>query len=111
MTASVSGSQIRAYVERIERLKEEQDGLTGEIKQIYAEAKAEGFDKAALGEVVAIRRKQAKNPDAFDLKNSIVGLYMNAIEEAGLPPVHAPARANASHFSESQDAHSTGEVA
>jgi uncharacterized protein (UPF0335 family) len=107
MSASIAGDRIRTFVERIERLKSEQDDLTVDIKNVYAEAKGEGFDKAALGEVVAIRRKQAKNPDAFDNKQTLVGLYMNAIEEAGL--TQAPAYA---HVRDGEDhAASSGEQA
>jgi len=84
-------NEIKQFVERIERLKDEIDALNGDIREIYAEAKARGLDKTALGDVVSIRRKRAKNPEAFEERSAIVELYLAAAE--GRPSrTHAHAR-------------------
>ncbi len=51
--------QLRSYVERIERLEEEKDGLAGDIRDIYADAKGNGFDTKALRKVIALRKLDA----------------------------------------------------
>jgi uncharacterized protein (UPF0335 family) len=55
----VAKDQIRAFVERIERLEEEKKTLSDDIKDIYAEAKGTGFDAAILKKVVKLRKKDA----------------------------------------------------
>lgn len=84
----IAASQLRTIVERIERLKEEQDSIRDDIKDVYAEAKSNGFDKTALGIVVANRRKRAKNPDKADELASLVDLYESALGT----PSHAHTR-------------------
>ncbi len=60
MTSKHSGvarDQLRAFVERIEHLEEEKRTLADDIKEIYGEAKAMGFDTKALRTVISIRRQ------------------------------------------------------
>lgn len=49
--------QLRAFVERIERLEEEKAALAGDIREVYAEAKAMGFDAKTLRTVVRLRKQ------------------------------------------------------
>lgn len=49
--------QLRSLVERIERLEEEKKTIAGDIKEVYAEAKGNGFDTKILRKVVALRKK------------------------------------------------------
>lgn len=49
--------QLRAFVERIERLNEEKKALTEDIKEVYAEAKGGGFDPKIIRKVIAIRKQ------------------------------------------------------
>ena len=49
--------QLRSLVERIERLEEEKRALAGDIREVYGEAKANGFDTKILRKVLTIRRK------------------------------------------------------
>ena len=77
MTAN---NHIKAFVERILRLKGEQDALSADIREIYAEAKSMGFDKTALGQVVSIVRKREKDSAKFDELNAIVDLYLAAVD-------------------------------
>lgn len=50
--------QLKAYIDRVLRLKEEQDALGDDIREIYAEAKGEGYDKTDL--FIAVRAEQQK---------------------------------------------------
>jgi uncharacterized protein (UPF0335 family) len=52
---SVAQDQLRAFVERIERLEEEKKAIADDIKEIYAEAKGNGFDTKVLRQVIRIR--------------------------------------------------------
>lgn len=49
--------QLRAFVERIERLEEEKAALAGDIREVYSEAKAMGFDAKILRTVVRLRKQ------------------------------------------------------
>lgn len=72
--------QLRSIIERIERLKDEQDALAADIREVYAEAKSNGYDKTALGQVVTIRRKRAKDPEGFEERNALVDLYLSVLD-------------------------------
>lgn len=87
-----SDAQIRAFVDRILRLKEEQDTIGEDIRYIYAEAKSMGFDKTAMGNVVAHLRKVAKKGhDTVAEQGAIFDLYLCAYESKS-PHAPAPAR-------------------
>lgn len=73
-------NQIRSLVERINRLKDEQDALGTDIREVYAEAKANGIDKTALGQVVTTVRRMGKDPMKFNENNALVEIYMSAYE-------------------------------
>lgn len=77
--------QVKSIIERILRLKEEQDSLSEDIKEIYAEAKSNGFDKTALGQAVATIRKKQKDPQKFEETGTVVDLYLGAYYGAGTP--------------------------
>jgi uncharacterized protein (UPF0335 family) len=57
---AVAGAQIRAFIERIERMEEEKAAVATDIKEIYAEAKGNGFDTKVL-RIIVRRRKQDAN--------------------------------------------------
>ena len=75
-TESVAADQLRSYVERIERIEEEIAGLNGGKKEVYAEAKGNGFDTKALKKIVSLRRKDyaERREEA-----AILELYMHAL--------------------------------
>jgi uncharacterized protein (UPF0335 family) len=56
----VAGAQIRAFIERIERMEEEKAAVATDIKEIYAEAKGNGYDTKVL-RIIVRRRKQDAN--------------------------------------------------
>ncbi len=73
---SVAQDQLRSFIERIERMEEEKDAITIDIKEIYAEAKGNGFDTAILRQIVKIRKMDANER----LENeAILELYMSAL--------------------------------
>lgn len=76
-------ARVRAFVDRILRLKEEQDDLATDIREIYAEAKADGYDKTALGALVShLRKIEKKGADAVSEADAIFGLYLDAYHRA-----------------------------
>ena len=56
MSDNISVNELRQYIERIERLEEELDGIKGDRKDVYAEVKAVGFDVKAVRKIVRIRK-------------------------------------------------------
>jgi len=54
---SIAGNQLKSIVERIERMDEEKSAVALDIKEIYAEAKGNGFDTKILRKVVALRKR------------------------------------------------------
>ena len=78
----VAGDRLRSFVERIERLEEEIKALTDDKKDIYAEAKGEGFDVKILREVIRLRKQDEKERDERD---SLLDVYMHALETAPAP--------------------------
>jgi uncharacterized protein (UPF0335 family) len=75
----IAGDQLRAFVERIERVEEEIKGLTEDKKDIYAEAKGSGFDVKILREVIRIRKQDQKERDE---QGSLLDVYLHALETA-----------------------------
>ena len=68
--------QLKSLVERIERLEEEKKVIAGDIKEIYAEAKANGFDTKVLRKVIAIRKKDRHEREE---EEAMLDLYLNAL--------------------------------
>ena len=75
----VAGDQLRAFVERIERIEEEIKGLNEDKKEIFDEAKNEGYDVKILKEVIRLRKQDKKDRDEHD---SLLEVYLHAIETA-----------------------------
>ncbi|MEO1143216.1 MAG: DUF2312 domain-containing protein, partial [Pseudomonadota bacterium] len=55
--AMVAKDQLKSVIERIERLEEEKKAIADDIRDVYAEAKANGFDTKILRQVVSLRKK------------------------------------------------------
>lgn len=62
-TGGVAGDQLRSYIERIERLDEEKAALSSDIRDVFAEAKANGFDTKAMRAVIRLRKMDATERD------------------------------------------------
>lgn len=75
-TQGAAAGQLRAFVERIERLEEEKKTITDDIKDVYAEAKGSGFDTKAVRKIIAERKQCAAERLEFE---SILDLYRHAL--------------------------------
>ncbi|MEO5323987.1 MAG: hypothetical protein ABS58_08755 [Mesorhizobium sp. SCN 65-20] len=73
---TVAAGQLRAFIERIERLEEEKKTIADDIKDVYAEAKGTGFDTKAIRTLIRLR-KQDQNERAEE--ESILDLYKAAL--------------------------------
>ncbi len=76
----IAGDRLRSFVERIERIEEDIKGLNEDRKEVYAEAKGEGFDTKVLREVVRFRKQDREERDEHE---SLLDTYLHAIETAG----------------------------
>jgi uncharacterized protein (UPF0335 family) len=72
----IAGEQLKSYIERIERLEEEKRGLQDDIKDIYGEAKALGFDVKIMRQVIRLRKMA--NDDRRE-QETILELYKAAL--------------------------------
>jgi uncharacterized protein (UPF0335 family) len=77
----VAGDQLRAIVERIERIEEEIKELAEGKKEVYLEAKGNGFDVKILREVIRVRKQDQQERDE---QESLLDVYLQAIK--GAPP-------------------------
>jgi uncharacterized protein (UPF0335 family) len=75
----LAAEQLRAIIERIEHVEEEIKALNEGKKEIYAEAKGEGYDIKIIKEVIRIRKQDAKDRDE---KESLIDLYLHALGSA-----------------------------
>lgn len=78
-SASVAGAQLRALIERIERMEEEKKAVADDIKEIYAEAKGSGFDTKVMR--ILIRRRKQDRAERLE-QEAILDLYEHAIGDA-----------------------------
>lgn len=93
MTDGVAQGQTKAYVERILRMKEEARAIKDDIREIYAEARDNGFDKTVLGQIVSYIEKRAKGASEMDEREAMFDLYLAAYYgEGGFSHVHTRAR-------------------
>ncbi len=76
MTDSVAPDQLKAFIERIERLEEDKTAIAGDIREVYAEAKANGFDVKIMRKVVALRKKD-RNERLEE--EAVLDLYLQAL--------------------------------
>jgi uncharacterized protein (UPF0335 family) len=77
MTAArIAKDHLKAFVERIERLEEEKKTISDDIRDVYAEAKANGFDTKALRVVIRMRKEDA---DERKEHEAILETYLHAL--------------------------------
>ena len=75
---TVAAGQLRALIERIERLEEEKKTIADDIKEVYAEAKGNGYDVKVLRKVIALRKRDL---DERKEEEAILDLYLQAVGE------------------------------
>jgi uncharacterized protein (UPF0335 family) len=81
----VAAAQLRSFVERIERLEEEKKGISNDIRDVYAEAKGQGYDTKVMRRVIRMRTKDATEREE---EAAILDIYLHAL---GMMPESAPA--------------------
>ena len=72
----IAAERLRSFIERIERLEEEKAALAGDIREVYAEAKATGFDVRTIRQVVRLRKMDR---DARNEQEHLLDLYKRAV--------------------------------
>ncbi|KQT46258.1 hypothetical protein ASG43_11550 [Aureimonas sp. Leaf454] len=77
-TVGIAGSRVRSFIERVEQLEQEIAELTEGKKEVFAEAKGEGFDVKILKEIIKLRKQ---DKDERDEHETLLDLYMRAMEE------------------------------
>ncbi len=81
MITSNSQGQLKSIIERIERLEVEKGEIAEQIKEVFSEAKSNGFDVKIIRKVVRLRKQdRAKRQE----EEAILDLYLSAIEEMPL---------------------------
>ena len=73
---NVASDQLRLFIERIERLEEEKKGIADDVKDVYAEAKATGYDSKTMRAIVRLRRMEKHARDEAD---ALLETYRNAL--------------------------------
>ncbi len=73
---SFAQGQLRSLIERIERLEEEKKAIAADIKEIYGEAKSNGFDTKIMRKVVSLRKKDSAERQE---EEAILDLYLSAL--------------------------------
>ena len=76
---TVAAGQLRTIIERIERLEEEKKTISDDIKEVYSEAKANGYDVKVLRKVIALRKRDLNERQE---EEAILELYLQAVGES-----------------------------
>ena len=76
---TIPGGKIRSFVERIENLDAELQELNEQKKEVFSEAKGEGFDVRILKEIIKLRKQDQEKRDE---REGLLDLYMRALETA-----------------------------
>lgn len=79
MTEVVAADHLRQLIERVERLEEEKAAMAADIKEIYDEAKSNGFEPKIMRQVIKLRKMDR---DDRQEQEAILSLYLEALGEA-----------------------------
>jgi uncharacterized protein (UPF0335 family) len=80
---TIPGGRIRSFVERVETIDAELAEMNEQKKEVFAEAKAEGFDVKILKEIIKLRKQ---DKDERDERDTLLDLYMRAMETPEAEP-------------------------
>jgi uncharacterized protein (UPF0335 family) len=73
---SIARDQLRAFVERIERLEEEKKNIADDIKDVFGEARAMGYDTKIMKKVIALRKKDDQERTEEEI---VLDTYLTAL--------------------------------
>lgn len=74
--ADAADDRLRLLIERVERLEEEKKGLSDDIRDVYSEAKATGYDAKIMRQIVRLRKMK---PDDRREMETVLDVYKNAL--------------------------------
>jgi uncharacterized protein (UPF0335 family) len=75
----IAGGRVRSFVERVEQLEQEIAEINEQKKEVFAEAKGEGFDVKILKEIIKLRKLDKEERDEHE---TLLDVYMRAMETA-----------------------------
>jgi uncharacterized protein (UPF0335 family) len=75
-SGGIGGSQLRSFIERIERLEEEKAALAADIREVYAEAKGTGFEPKTMRQIVRLRKLDSADRQE---QETLLDLYKSAL--------------------------------
>ncbi len=75
-SGGIAGSQLRSFIERIERLEEEKAALAADIREVYAEAKGTGFEPKTMRQIVRLRKLDSADRQE---QETLLDLYKSAL--------------------------------
>ncbi len=73
---AVSDDQLRLFIERIERLEEEKKGISDDVRDVYSEAKSQGYDAKIMRQIVRLRKMETNDRQEME---AILDLYKAAV--------------------------------
>lgn len=81
----VAGDQLKTIIERVENLEQEKEGIAVDIREVFAEAKANGFDVKTLRQILKLRKKDQSEIDEeehmLDLYKRVLGMLPELDEQ------------------------------
>jgi len=72
----ITGERLRSLIERIERLEEEKKALSDDIREVFAEAKADGFDAKTMRQVIKLRKLESNDRQE---QEALLQTYLSAL--------------------------------
>ncbi|MEM9015064.1 MAG: DUF2312 domain-containing protein [Pseudomonadota bacterium] len=75
---TVAADRLRSFIERVERLEEEKATIMNDVKEVFAEAKGEGYDVKTLRQVIRIRKMDRADRQE---QEALLDLYLSALGE------------------------------
>ena len=75
---TIAADRLRSFIERVERLEEEKATIMGDVKEVYAEAKGEGYDVKTMRQVVRMRKLDKADRQE---QEALLDLYLSALGE------------------------------
>jgi uncharacterized protein (UPF0335 family) len=76
----IAAKRLRSFIERIERLEEEKAALAADVREVYAEAKGDGFDVKTMRQIVRLRKMESSDRAE---QEALLDLYKAALGLAG----------------------------
>ena len=76
----IAGERLRSFIERIENLEEEKAALTADLREVYSEARAVGFDPKIMRQIVRLRKMESADRQE---QEALLDTYMAALGMTG----------------------------